>query len=40
MNYCELDTELSSLNIDVNEKLKAFDTITTDAVLLSKEEAS
>lgn len=36
MNDCELDTELSSLNIDVNEKLKAFDTITTDAVLLSK----
>jgi len=36
MEDCELDNELSSLNIDVNEKLKAFNTITTDAVLLSK----
>ena len=36
MDDCELDNELSSLNIDVNEKLKAFDAITTDAALLSK----
>lgn len=36
MDDYELDNELSSLNIDVNEQLKALDTITTDAVLLSK----
>lgn len=36
MEESELDNELSSLNIDVNKQLKALDTITTDAVLLSK----
>lgn len=32
----ELDNELSSLNIDIAEKLKSFETISTDAILLSK----
>ncbi len=36
MEESELDNELSSLNIDVNQQLKALDAITTDAVLLSK----
>jgi hypothetical protein len=36
MEESELDSELSSLNIDVNKQLKALDAITTDAVLLSK----
>lgn len=36
MDDSELDNELSSLNINVNEKLESFDAITSDAILLAK----
>ena len=36
MDDSELDDELSSLNINVDEKLNSFDIITSNAILMAK----